>query len=135
MLVQTAALFTLLSLVLGAPSIRRSDSRPHRCVIPSSNSTADDSTSIAQAFARCSSNSVIIFKEGVDYNVFQPIRATNLSNVEIQMNGSLHLPQTITTVQKIDNGTAGNLYSSGKYWFTFSGLRVDYIGSSDVKNG
>ncbi|KAJ5668122.1 uncharacterized protein N7477_006692 [Penicillium maclennaniae] len=29
----------------------------------------------------------------------------------------------------------GTLYSNGKYWFSFSGPRIDYIGSSDVNNG
>lgn len=135
MLIHRTALFTLLPLALGAPSTGRSDNRPHRCVIPSSKSTADDSQSIAQAFARCSSNAVVVFQEGVDYNVFQPISATNLSNVEIQMNGNLHLPQNIATVQEIVNGTGGALYSNGQYWFTFSGPSIDYIGSSDVNNG
>lgn len=63
-------------------------SAPHprkTCVIPSSynasNGTADDSTAVASAFASCSSNAAIVFSPGVDYNVFQPIKATNLTNV------------------------------------------------------
>jgi polygalacturonase len=51
------------------------------------------------------------------------------------MNGNLHLPQNITAVQEIVNGTGGTLYSNGKYWFTFSGPCIDYIGSADVNNG
>lgn len=47
-----------------------SESRPTLCVIPSkyaaSNGTADDSAAINVAFARCSSDSVIVFQEGVD---------------------------------------------------------------------
>jgi hypothetical protein len=127
MLIQTTALFTLLSLALGAPSPKRSGSRPHRCVIPSSNGTDDDSLAITRTFTRCS-----VFREGADYNVFQPISATNQSNAKIQMNGNLYLPQNITAVQEIVNGTGGR---NGQYWFTFSGPRVDYIGSADVNNG
>jgi hypothetical protein len=104
-------------------------------VIPSSNGTDDDSLAITRTSTRCSSDSVVVFREGVDYNVFQPISATNLSNVETQTNGNLHLPQNITAVQEIVNGTGGTLYWNGQYSFTFSGPRVDYIGSADVNNG
>jgi hypothetical protein len=71
---------------------------------------------------------VIVFQEGVDYNIFHPIQATNLSNVEIQMYGNLHLPQNISAVQKIVNAGKST-------WFTFEGPRVDWIGPEDVNNG
>ena len=78
-------------------------SRDKTCTIlsqyTSSNGTADDSEAIAQAFVDCSSDAVITFSEGVDYNVFEPIVATNLSNVEIRVEGNLHLPQNISYVQ------------------------------------
>ncbi|KAJ5289100.1 exopolygalacturonase C [Penicillium angulare] len=138
MLLTRAVVWTFLSsLALGAPgSIRRSStSRPHRCVIPSSNGTADDSPAVQRAFAKCSSDSIIVFQESSNYNIFTPISATNLSNVEIQVNGNLHLPQNITTVQRIVNGTGGDLYSNGQYWFEFKGPRIDYTGSSRVNNG
>jgi hypothetical protein len=60
---------------------------------------ADDSAAVASAFAECSSNAIISFREGVDYNIFNPIRATNVSNVTISMQGNLHLPQNITAIQ------------------------------------
>ncbi|KAJ5917751.1 exopolygalacturonase C [Penicillium verhagenii] len=124
------------SLALGAPSLKRSThERSHRCVIPSSNGTANDSPAVLQAFAKCSSDSVIVFQEGVDYNIFTPIAATNLSNVEIQMKGNLHLPQNISTVQSIVNGTSSTLYADGAYWFTLAGPKIDYTGSSNVNNG
>ncbi|KAJ5711673.1 exopolygalacturonase C [Penicillium malachiteum] len=139
MLMKRTALWAALSTIaLGAPEFRRSTTaseRTHRCVIPSSNGTASDSPAISRAFAKCATDSVIVFQEGVDYNVFTPISATNLSNVEIQMNGNLHLPQDITTVQTIVNGTSGTLYSDGEYWFTFKGPRIDYAGSSNVNDG
>ncbi|KAJ5692522.1 exopolygalacturonase C [Penicillium macrosclerotiorum] len=130
MLIPKAATFALLqSVALGASS------RPHRCVIPASNATADDSATVNRVLAQCATDSVIVFQEGVDYNIFNPISATNLSNVEIRMNGNLHLPQSVAEVQRIVNGTNRVLYSNGQYWFTFSGPNIDYIGSSNVENG
>jgi polygalacturonase len=130
MLLSNTAVFALLSgLALG------SSSRPRRCVIPASNSTSDDSATVNSVFSQCATDSVIVFKEGVNYNIFKPISATNLSNVEIQMKGNLHLPQSIAEVQRIVNGTNRPLYSNGQYWFTFSGPRIDYTGSSNVNNG
>ncbi|KAJ5549210.1 exopolygalacturonase C [Penicillium frequentans] len=125
----------LSSLALGAPSSKRSTERPHRCVIPSSNGTANDSPAVAQAFAKCASDSVIVFQDGVDYNIFTPIAATNLSNVEIKMSGNLHLPQNITEVQRIVNGTSSSLYVDGSYWFKLKGPNIDYTGSANVNHG
>ncbi|OJJ33941.1 hypothetical protein ASPWEDRAFT_41827 [Aspergillus wentii DTO 134E9] len=123
------ALAISLPLALAANS---NSSRSQRCVIPSkyrsTNGTADDSPAVSKAFAQCATDSVIVFQDGVDYNIFHPISATNLSNVEIQMLGNLHLPQNITEVQDI--------VSSGEsVWFTFEGPRVDYLGSGNVDNG
>ena len=94
-----------------------SSSRPRHCVIPASNSTADDSATVNGVFAQCATDSVIVFQEGVDYNIFKPISALNLSNVEIQMKGNLHLPQSIAEIQRIVNGTNRPFYSNGQYWF------------------
>lgn len=107
-------------------------------VIPSkyisSNGSADDSPAVAAAFARCSSDSVIVFSEGVDYNIFTPISAKNLSNVAIQMQGNLHLPQNVTAVQNLVNASNALTYSSALYWFTFAGPSIDYVGTSNVSN-
>lgn len=100
------------------------------CTVKSSHGKNDDSKAIAAAFAKCAENSIITFSEGVDYNVFQPIVAKNLSNVEIQVYGNLHLPQNITAIQTFVNATTSNLY-----WFTFWGPSIDYIGSANVANG
>jgi len=109
--------------------------RPKTCVVSSgyvsSNGLADDSPAIASALASCSKDSVIVFSEGVEYNVFTPIVATNLSNVEIQMEGNLNLPQNISYVQTFVNATS----SGTLYWFTISGPNVEYIGTSNVSNG
>ncbi|KAI9687129.1 MAG: hypothetical protein M1822_002540 [Bathelium mastoideum] len=109
--------------------------RSKTCTISSeyeaSNGTADDSPAIAAAFVECSQNAVITFSAGLDYNVFTPIKATNLSNVAINVQGNLHLPQNITAIQTIVNSSS----SGNAYWFTFSGPAVDFIGSKNVSDG
>jgi polygalacturonase len=132
---KSLASFALFSLaVAGCPVPRQK-----ACVIPSSyastNGTADDSPAIYAAFAECGADAVIIFSEGVDYNVFNPITAGNLSNVGIQMRGNLHLPQNVTYIQGIINGTGANSYTTTPYWFTFAGPNIDYTGSDNITNG
>ncbi len=69
------------------------------CVVPSSNGKADDTPAVQAAFAKCSSNAIVSFSEGVNYNIFTPVIASNLSNVTISMQGNLHLPQNIAAIQ------------------------------------
>jgi polygalacturonase len=111
--------------------------RQKTCVIPSSyassNGTTDDSPAIAKAFAQCSKDAIVTFSAGVDYYVMTPITATNLSNVEIQMYGNLHLPQNISYVQNLVNQSG--TYSSALYWFSFAGPGIDYLGTSNVSSG
>lgn len=100
--------------LLGVAFVACSSSTVMTCTVPSkyqsSNATADDSPAVASALARCSHNAVVIFSEGVDYNILTPISATNLSNVEIHLRGNLHLPKNITAVQAVSNSR--NLSSS-----------------------
>lgn len=102
------------------------------CVVPSkykcSNGTASDSPAIAKAFADCSKDAVIEFREGVEYNVFTPIKATNLSNVVISLKGNLNLPQDIPAVQSIVAAGGGSIH-----WFEFAGENVQLLGSSNVR--
>lgn len=130
----TASLLALSFFVQAACSLPSSNDgtsppRSQTCVIPSqyqsSQGTADDTPAIARAFAQCATDATIIFQHGVDYNLFSPLSATNLSNVEIRMHGNLHLPQDIPTVQAIvKNGTTT--------WITLKGPRVDWTGSPDL---
>ncbi|KAF7714839.1 Galacturan 1,4-alpha-galacturonidase [Penicillium ucsense] len=131
MLLSHVPVFALLfGLTFGSPK------RPHRCVIPcSKDQTADDSQTVNRVFAQCAHDSVIIFEEGADYNIFKPISATNLSNVEIQVKGNLHLPQSIAQIQRIVNGTDRVPNTDGHTWFTFSGPQIDYVGSEDINSG
>lgn len=132
------SILSLPSTVKGFPTKDRPP-RTQKCIVDSqyvsSNGTADDSPAIQQAFAKCSRDAVVVFKEGVDYNVFYPISAKNLSNVEIQMNGNLHLPQNITAIQALVNQSNALTYSTRLYWFSFAGPQIDYIGTSNVSSG
>jgi hypothetical protein len=104
------------------------------CVVPSKskcanyNGTASDSPAIARAFAECSKDAIIEFQEGVDYNVFSPIKATGLSNVIISLKGNLNLPQDIPAVQAIVAAGGGSVY-----WFDFAGENVQLLGSPKVR--
>ena len=100
-----------------------------------SNGTIDDSPAIASAFAECASGGTIVFSEGVDYNVFLPVSATNLSDVTIQMLGNLHLPQNVTAMQELYNTTTAVSGSTNLYWFTFQGPGIQYVGSPNVTTG
>ncbi|KAF2668598.1 putative exopolygalacturonase C [Microthyrium microscopicum] len=115
----------LISLFVAFVVLAQSD-KPH-CVVESSNGKSDDSPAIKAAFTKCASNGVIEFKAGVDYNVWTPI-THKLNNVDIRVNGNLHLPNSIIKVLQITNGRKVT-------WFQFSGANVHWIGSSNEKYG
>jgi polygalacturonase len=102
-------------------------SRTKTCTIASSNGRSDDSPSVTNALKSCSSNAIIEFQSGVTYNIWTPVSA-KLTNVEIRVNGNLQLPNSIKQVQSIVNGGSSR-------WFSFSGSKVDWIGSKDPKWG
>jgi hypothetical protein len=105
-----------------------------QCIVPSHHesvgydSTVSDSEAIEEVFARCSSDSEITFSEGVEYNVFSPLKATNLSNVLVHHLGNLNLPQNITYVQDVTASAGGSLK-----WFDIRGKDVSWIGTTDVR--
>ncbi|KAH8773217.1 pectin lyase fold/virulence factor [Hyaloscypha finlandica] len=80
-------------------------------------------------------DAVIAFCEGVNYNIFNPTSAKDLSNVEIRMRGNLHLPQNITAVQKLVNISTALTYSTTLYWIALAGPSIDYIRTNIVTNG
>ena len=121
MVARTVFLAWFLPLVSLASSLGvRQSSQHSTCTVPSkfkaSGGTADDSPAIAVAFAQCAQDSTIVFSEGVDYNVLAPISAKNLSNVTIQMQGTLHLPKNITAVQALVNKTNAATNATSLYW-------------------
>ncbi|KAH6895216.1 polygalacturonase [Thelonectria olida] len=100
------------------------------CIVPTTNGTKSDAAAIQKVFAQCAEDSTILFQKGYDYNVFEPITATNLSNVVISVQGNLNLPQNISYVQEIVKAGGGSVY-----WFDLKGTNVKYIGSEDVTTG
>lgn len=118
-LVLASCLFQLVSLS-SSLQIRQSG-QSSLCTVPSkyksSGGEADDSPAISAAFAKCSQDATVIFSEGVDYNVLQPISATNLSNVTIQMLGTLHLPKNVTAIQALVNETTEATNATALYWY------------------
>ncbi|KAK5230372.1 hypothetical protein LTR47_007788 [Exophiala xenobiotica] len=141
MYVPVVGLYCLVHLVSLASALNLHDhsKRANTCTIlskyKSSGGKADDSPVIASAFAKCSQDATIVFSEGVDYNVLQPLVATNLSNVVIQMQGNLHLPRNITAIQALVNKTTAATNGSALYWFTLGGESVEYVGTQNVTNG
>ena len=93
------AFLTSYSTLVSSSLTPRAASGTKICIVPSSNGDGDDTPAVEAAFAKCSSNAIVSFSEGVDYNIFTPVTATNLSNVTISMRGNLHLPQNITAIQ------------------------------------
>ena len=139
MRLRRAFFFHVLSapLVFGAPKWDR-PRRTRKCTTDSqyiSNGTADDSPAIQQASAECSRDAVVVFKEGANYNVFCPLSAKNVRNVEIQMNGNLHLLQNITTSQAVVNQFNALTSSASLSCFSLAGPQTDYTGTDNVSNG
>ncbi|KAB5533598.1 family 28 glycosyl hydrolase [Coniochaeta sp. 2T2.1] len=104
------------------------------CVVPSqfkcSKGLASDSAAISEVLARCSQDSIIEFSEGVEYNVFSPIKATNLSNVVISLKGNWNLPQNVTAVQELVAAAGGSLT-----WYTLGGKNVQILGTENITTG
>jgi hypothetical protein len=61
----------------------------------------DDTPGLKAALANFTSNSTILFKAGVTYNIFTPITFPILNNVEIQIEGNLTYPTSISDVQGV----------------------------------
>lgn len=59
----------------------------------------DDTPALLAALPGLSSNATILFKEGVTYNIFTPIKFPVLNNVEVVMAGNLSYPDDIPTIQ------------------------------------
>ena len=59
----------------------------------------DDTPSLLSKIANYTSDATIIFKKGITYNIFTPIKFPPLSNVEIKIEGNLTYPTNITAIQ------------------------------------
>jgi hypothetical protein len=61
----------------------------------------DDTPGLTAALANFTSDSTILFQNGVTYNIFTPIKFPVLNNVEIQIEGNLTYPTDIPTIQGV----------------------------------
>ena len=131
--------FLCVALLTNSVFAQTSPGSSQTCTITSqyveSNGTIDDSPAIASAFAQCASGGTIVFSEGVDYNVFTPVSASNLSDVTIQVLGNLHLPQNVTAMQELYNTTTAASGSTNLYWFTFQGPGIQFVGNPNITTG
>jgi hypothetical protein len=70
----------------------------------------DDSPAIQAALnsGNYSTDSTILFKKGVHYNIFTPLVFPTLKNVEVAIEGNLSYPSDIPTVQAIVGSSVSN---------------------------
>jgi len=59
----------------------------------------DDSPALQAVLPDYSVNSTILFKKGVHYNIFTPLKFPVLTNVEVRVEGNLSYPNDIATIQ------------------------------------
>ena len=84
----TLVLLSLASISLGWPTFEV----PHV-------QEMDDTPGLLSIITNHSANATILFKRGVSYNIFSPIKFPVLNNVEIRIEGNLSYPSDIPTVQ------------------------------------
>lgn len=77
-------------------------------------------------------SSAIAYPDGS--NILTPVKLENLTNVEIRVQGNLHLPKDMAVVRAEVAKDAG-LMLTGMRWFSFSGKNVAYKGTSNVTGG
>jgi len=59
----------------------------------------DDTPALMSALPNYSSDSTIVFKKGVTYNIFTPVKFPVFNNVEVRIEGNLTYPTDIPTIQ------------------------------------
>jgi hypothetical protein len=87
---------TILGLAVASPQKSRT------CTVQTHGNGVDDSDNILSAFHECQQDSTIIFKEGVTYNVQRILDLKNLTNVDVEMRGTIEFGVDL------------------RYWFTHS---------------
>ncbi|KAF8899390.1 pectin lyase-like protein [Infundibulicybe gibba] len=100
-------------------------------VVPHAPGQVDDTPALLAALPKFSTNATILFREGVTYNIFTPVKFPALNNVEVRIEGNLTYPKDIATVQAI----VGSSSFPGA-WFSFTGgNNVTLRGSLDPRWG
>lgn len=60
---------------------------------------ADDTPALLAGIANYTQGATIVFKKGITYNIFTPVKFPTLSNVVIKIEGNLTYPTSISDVQ------------------------------------
>jgi hypothetical protein len=95
----------------------------------------DDTPNFLNAFSRCSKDATIVFREGINYNAWTPVQFHNLSNVKVLVQGNIHLPSDVATIQDKINSTSNPRSTYATPWFYFQGDKVQILGSKKPKWG
>ncbi|CCO30407.1 hypothetical protein BN14_04436 [Rhizoctonia solani AG-1 IB] len=90
----------------------------------------DDSPAVVAAIANYSSDSLIIFKKGVTYNLWTPINFGTLNNCEVAFEGNATYPTSIAAVQA---EVAKSTFSG--HWIKIAGTNVTLRGTTDPNWG
>lgn len=59
----------------------------------------DDTPALLAALPSYSTNATILFKEGITYNIFTPVKFPLLTNVEVRIEGNLTYPTDVAYIQ------------------------------------
>ncbi|CCO27515.1 hypothetical protein BN14_01495 [Rhizoctonia solani AG-1 IB] len=86
----------------------------------------DDSPAVAAALANYSSDSLILFKRGVTYNLWTPINFDSLTNSEVAFEGNATYPTSIAAIQA---------ETFPGHWLRISGTNVTLRGTTDPNWG
>ncbi|BEI88598.1 uncharacterized protein CcaverHIS019_0113160 [Cutaneotrichosporon cavernicola] len=115
------------------PTPRGAEHARPTCVVEHADG-GDDTPNVHKAVEACRSGGVIHFASGVDYQILTPVQMQNLTDVEIRVEGNLHLPQDMEVVRTKVAADAG-LMLTGMRWFSFGGKNVRYVGTTNVTGG
>lgn len=78
-----------IQILLASASLAAGQNWNKTCIITASNNGSDDSPAIKQAFKDCGKNSNIVFQENATYNIQTTLQLHNLSNVQVDLRGTL----------------------------------------------
>lgn len=79
----------LVSALLFALPLARSQSWDRTCIIPAAGDGTDDGPAIRQAFQDCGQDGRVVFQENTTYEIQTVLQLHNLSNVQVDLRGTL----------------------------------------------
>ncbi|KAG0762657.1 hypothetical protein G6F57_007000 [Rhizopus arrhizus] len=108
----TSSIAALLLLSAGISDVSASTT----CTVASS--SGDSASNIVSAFTKCKSGGTVVFTKGVTYNLESVVTISGLTNVNINLAGTIKLPSRSTSWQNLDHyiqlqGSGINMYGGG----------------------